>query len=50
MTAHDDAPRGRLAKWEAISATGATEIEALERLAELLREWAGDEPQVSHAR
>ena len=41
VTAVDARSRGRRAKHEAISASGATEIEALERLAALLREWSG---------
>jgi hypothetical protein len=37
VAAIDLRPRGRLAKWEAIPATGATEIEAVPTLAGLLR-------------
>ncbi len=42
VTAVDTRSRGRRAKHEAISATGATEIEALEQLEAMLRERAGE--------
>ena len=45
VTAVDATPRGRQAKHEAISATGAIEIGALERPA-AVRERVGDEPRL----
>jgi hypothetical protein len=42
VTAVDARPRGRQARHEAISATGTTEVEALERLSRLLEERAAE--------